>query len=86
MGLKEQLKEASILIMSNQVKKISDGGNFGEMWEVNDEKKHIIRLMKKSNLSFFKCDCAYCSIHPQVNPICKNKLAVILFEMQNVWK
>ena len=80
------LKEASMLILNNQVKKISNGGNFGEMWEVNEEKKYTVRLMKKGKFSFFKCDCPFSSIHNLANPECKHKISVLLYEMQRVWQ
>lgn len=86
MNLKSQLKNASLLILGNQIKKISDGGNFGEMWEVDLEKKYTVRLNEKANYSYLTCDCMFCSVHNMTQPICSHKLGVIMLEMQNMFK
>jgi len=77
------LKEASIMLLNNEVRRFANSKNFGEMWEVKD---YTIRLMKKGNISFFKCSCPFASVHPQANCLCKHQVAVLLYEMQRVWE
>lgn len=83
MKLQNLIKTATLNILNDKVKKISQSDSkMGEMWEVDN---NHVRLFQKKSSWFLTCDCKYCSIHSMSNPICSNKISVIMFEQRKCW-